>query len=266
MEKNIFGVGWELGNYCYTMTIRIACTLLDKLLSCQWRFYGLEFEIVSIYCRVGSRPLKQKRKVGWYYLKLSRLSSLTNGIPIRILIIEMISVIVAVSLGFLVTEWREGRQNTHRSALAVDNIITEIQKNRSQLDVRIPYYKVMVATLDSIATIHEDEPFDVAVVPGWRGLFTPILRRASYEVAFSTGTFSYIEFWKADSIAQVYLLQEMVMDANRWAQQSVLSGEVDTWADVQRIFVSTYEISKACLDIYTLILEELAPADVLQVK
>jgi len=173
------------------------------------------------------------------------------------LFIEVVSIIVAVCLGFLVNEWRESMHNSSRADAALSGITAEISLNRDHLAERIPYYQRMLAALDSLAASHGTAPFAGRSIEGWHGLNPPLLRGAAYEAASATGALSLVDFEVADQIAQAYLGQEMVKNTFDWTLQSILAGQLETWEDAQRVFSLALEASQLGLQTYDSVLARL---------
>ena len=180
-----------------------------------------------------------------------------HGSTRAFLIIEMVSIIIAVALGFFVTEWREDIRNARRAEDALTSITAEIIMNRAQLAERVPYYELISAALDSLVVDHAAEPFSGPSIEGWHGLNPPFLYGAAYEVASATGALSYMDLRTANLVATVYLAQEMVEDTSDWTLQAVVTGQLETYADAQRVFAFMQETSRIALDTYDWVLEEL---------
>ena len=157
-----------------------------------------------------------------------------------VLIIEMVSITLAVVLGFMLTEWRESRDNDHLANGALDAIASEVRFNLEQIDVRTDYYRSIVRQVDSLRAARPGTTILPRDLQGWQGAAPPLLRRASYEASIATGAFTYIPFDTTNDIATVYAAQgymENVVSAvmNRFMDPSATS--IDGIVYTFRVFI-----------------------------
>lgn len=122
----------------------------------------------------------------------------------RPLLIEMISIVVAIILGFGVTSWGDGRRDRKRAEVALERIHQELEANRQGLAHAAPYYSEISERLDSLVRADGDGGLETTPIPGWRGLSPPAIRSASFSVATSTGALEHVDFEVADQIAIAY--------------------------------------------------------------
>ena len=97
------------------------------------------------------------------------------------IIIEVISIILAVIIGFIVNEWREDYNNKRKAESALSRITMEIGQNQLQLQSKQPYYQKMDTVFDSLVLINAEFVFDTEAIPGWEGLKPPTLSTSSFE-------------------------------------------------------------------------------------
>lgn len=142
--------------------------------------------------------------------------------------LEMVSIVVAIVLGFAVTNWGETRSERERAATAVERIRMELAANSASIAESVPYYRAVAGTLDSIARVDGDVDLFVTPVPGWRGVSPPRLRTASFVVATSTGVLSSIDFETADALAMAYGGMEDLSVAVDQAFAATMGGSVRT--------------------------------------
>ena len=122
----------------------------------------------------------------------------------RPILIEMVSIVVAIVLGFGVTSWSESRRDRGRAEAALERIHQELEANRQGLARAAPYYAEISERLDSMVRADGDGGLEVTPIPGWRGLSPPSIRSASFTVATSTGALEHVDFAVADQIAIAY--------------------------------------------------------------
>ncbi|MBD3367137.1 MAG: hypothetical protein GF405_03040 [Candidatus Eisenbacteria bacterium] len=180
-----------------------------------------------------------------------------HGLTRGILALEIVSIMLAVALGFLVTEWREGLADSRRSRAALNAIKAEISMNREHLGDRVPYYAHLVSELNELAAIDGEAQFTGGELDGWRGLNPPFLHQAAYEAASATGALSHMDFDVVSRVAEAYLAQEMVDSTFDWALQSALTGQLETRSDAQRAFYLMLEASQLAVGTYDSVLQSL---------
>ncbi len=192
-------------------------------------------------------------------MKSIRSSERAQRVPIGGVAIEMLSIIVAVTLGFLVTEWREDLRNDRLAERGLNSIVGEIRLNQKNLAERIPYYKHINGSLDSLAKLYGAEPLNPGLLQGeWKGLNPPFLRRASYEAASVTGALSHAELSIVNQVANAYITQDLVTDTFDWTLHGILSGELSSWNDADRVFSMLLEVVGIAARTYESVLEGLS--------
>ena len=157
----------------------------------------------------------------------------------------MSSIIIAIGLGFAVTEWREDRRDAGRATDAVSGITRELRNNHRQLSSVAPYYRSLAQTLDSLIRTDGDALLEERPVPGWRGLSPPLLRSASYSAATSTGALEHVPFELADLIAQAYEVQGDMSLAVDQAMGTAIAGGLTRQSEWLRIFALMSELATA---------------------
>lgn len=161
----------------------------------------------------------------------------------RPILLEMASIVVAVILGFAVTNWGEARRDRARADAAMERIGMEVQANLGALAETVPYYGEMRQRLDSLIQVEGDLPLGEIEVAGWRGISPPSLRTASFDVAMSTGTLEHMDFAVVDQVAVAY---ESIGDFETTVDQGIaaaLGGQMMTLADALTIFGLLSEVA-----------------------
>lgn len=139
--------------------------------------------------------------------------------PQRPALLEMASIVVAVMLGFAVTNWGEARKDRARADAAMERIGMEVRADLAGLSDVVPYYREMAQRLDSLIQADGDLPLGGTRIEGWRGIRPPALRTASFQVALSTGTLEHVDLEIADRVA-ADAQEELSQAAERWAQEA----------------------------------------------
>lgn len=157
--------------------------------------------------------------------------------------LEMVSIIVAIVLGFMVTSWGEARVERQRADSAVERMRLEMAANASSLAAAVPYYTRMAVTLDSIARVDGDVALFASPVPGWRGVNPPDLRTASFVVATSTGALANVDFGTADAIANAYEGVDAFSGALTQALAATMGGNLRTVTEWMLVFALLREVA-----------------------
>ncbi len=170
--------------------------------------------------------------------------------------IEIISIIIAVVLGFIVNEWREVTHNKSTANSALQRITSEIENNYAQLKEKQKYYLKMINALDSLETIYGNHVFESDKIPGWAGLNPPLLSSSSYQTASTIGVFSSIDFDTADQISKAYLLQEYLQQLGATTINTIISGEFQKSRSVKLVFIVHTELVKGLMNAYQRVLSQ----------
>ena len=79
----------------------------------------------------------------------------------RPILLEMLSIVLAIVLGFAVTNWDTKRRDRARGEDAVERIRLELEANLAGLTDVAPYYRRMAEVLDSMITVDGDGTIDI---------------------------------------------------------------------------------------------------------
>ena len=159
------------------------------------------------------------------------------------LLLEMVSIVFAVVLGFAVTNWDAARRDRTQAARALDRIALELDANLTGLARAGPYYATMAERLDSLVRARGDGPALEIDIPGWRGLSPPSIRTASFRVATQTGALENIPFDLADELAVTYDMFEDFRGAVDHALGAVLTGELTEVSSWRAVFALCAELA-----------------------
>ena len=164
-----------------------------------------------------------------------------NRASVQNVFIEVVSIIVAVILGFVVNEWRENHNDRKAAETAVQRIMMEIEQNHAQLQDRYAYYTRILGAIDSLKSVSHDIR-STADVPGWTGINPPVMSASSYLTASSIGVFSSVDFETADHIAKLYIMQDELHQLGSTSIQSLISGTLFRDSSVQMLFIVYQEL------------------------
>ncbi|MCH8494470.1 MAG: hypothetical protein LAT57_02405 [Balneolales bacterium] len=132
---------------------------------------------------------------------------------VALIMIEFLAIVLAVMLGFWVTQWRESRINKGIVENARQSLVRELSYNQERMILMYTYYDDFITNVkDSIQTnpnfnVRDKYGYHVA---GWRGAMTPLLRSSSYAMIVNSGILKDFDFESADAISQLYNMQAMI--------------------------------------------------------
>ncbi len=174
------------------------------------------------------------------------------------LIIEFISIIMAVILGFVVNEYRENHNRKLEADLALKRISKEIEQNDSLLVKGEKYFSRMVFVFDSLITNNPNAPYDEKSIPGWQGIGAPGLSSSAYKTAVSTGIFSFVDFETADIISRLYLIQDKIDQFNTEALNSTVKLEILNNQSLKILFNIYRELTYGWIMVHDMILSTIS--------
>ncbi len=157
-------------------------------------------------------------------MRLSLFKRLRNSSP-QSFGLELLSIVIAIVLGFIVTEWRESRQEAKKAKLALHRIAQEVELNRDAISNMLPYYETMLHRIDSLGHDSLEISTDLQ---GWQGINPIALQSSAYQLAMQTGLLSNIDFEMATAISLYYVICEEYGNTSSFARQSLLLGQLET--------------------------------------
>jgi len=140
-------------------------------------------------------------------------------------LLEGVFIVLSVALGFWVTQIREERQNRELAARVLKGIEAEVQFNLSTLE---PFAEIQDRWVEAIASLGDAKDrqtgFPVcptsatacgvffATRPALGNLKTsvPMLRRAAWDTALSTGALRLIDYDLIAALSEVYQMQDVL--------------------------------------------------------
>lgn len=140
-------------------------------------------------------------------------------------ILELISIVIAIVLGFIVTEWRAAQLEKNKAKDAVYLISKEVDQNKATILAALSYYTSILEQMDTIGTQNIKSPSDLA---DWQGMNPIALQAASYKMALQAGLLFAIDFQDATAISQYYTAVEDLHRTNAYGRQSLLMGKLES--------------------------------------
>ena len=155
------------------------------------------------------------------------------------LLIEFVSVFLAVFLGFMANQWRDSYNNSKLAKQTVENIQFEIRNNSKTLTGMLANHKVQQKKIDRLMEIIDDPKATENIT---LDLQFKLISSNSWETAKLTQAVSYMDVKQVSDIAAVYEIQEyyknLVDDFTR--STNVISSD-----DVKEAKISLLKIKRA---------------------
>jgi hypothetical protein len=160
------------------------------------------------------------------------------------IILEAISIILAVLLGFIVNQWRENHNEKKRAEAAFQRILQEIGQNRAHLEEKQNYYLKMTGLLDSLMAL--PKPFHTPdMSTGWRGINPPVLSESAFQTASSTGVISSFDFHLAERISKIYSIQDDLQKLTTASLNSTITGDLNNYQSLSVTLIIYLELIRS---------------------
>ena len=159
------------------------------------------------------------------------------NVSFNTVLVEVVSIIIAVVMGFIVNEWRENLNHKSNAKEALRRIAIEIEQNRLQANKKQKYYKSMISAIDSVIAEHGTADFNIKLIKGFKGINPPLLTSSAYKTASTIGVFNHIDFDTADNISKVYLLQDKLQEFASIPINSMISGELFNYQSFKLVYI-----------------------------
>ena len=155
------------------------------------------------------------------------------------MLIEFVSVFLAVFLGFMANQWRDSYNNSKLAKQTVENIQFEIRNNSKTLTGMLANHKVQQKKIDRLMEIIDDPKATENIT---LDLQFKLISSNSWETAKLTQAVAYMDVKQVSDIAAVYEIQEyyknLVDDFTR--STNVISSD-----DVKEAKISLLKIKRA---------------------
>lgn len=126
------------------------------------------------------------------------------------LLFQIIPVMIGVFLGFLVSSWAESSRNEEKTELFVQNLIAEIESNKSRIDNVYDYHVMLKDSVQHyVARSYKDDQVKTPTKPKFfKGIRMFPLMDSAYDTGIQTGLINGLSLEQIQKINQVYTLQK----------------------------------------------------------
>lgn len=175
----------------------------------------------------------------------------------RKVIFEFLSITFAVFLGLMLNTWNESHKNSELAEKSMNNITTEIVKNKEKVSESLQTHKEYLITVDSLIMELEDS---IKVKNRTGNLKLKFISSTSWETAKITQAVAYMNLTFVNEVSGIYEYQNYYNDLIRsYAQERMTSApEAEDKLSLQKIqiFVSSIaEMEKNMIEYYDLFLK-----------
>ena len=138
------------------------------------------------------------------------------------LIIQIISVMIGVYLGFVVSNWSESQKMIKKSESFLNNIVIEIKSNKKRLVGIIDYHVMLKDSSryylsgDETTSIEESTAF-------FKGLQTSTLVESAYKTGVQTGIVSELELNIIQNLNQLYTYQDEYNEYHKISLEAMIN-------------------------------------------
>lgn len=175
-------------------------------------------------------------------------------------LLEGLFIVVSVALGFTVSEYGKARDDRELARRMLTSIQAEIEHNRRTLEPFIPIHRAWREALDrrnpADATGSAVELFFEArpQLPSEIKANVPLLRRAAWDTAVSTGGLRLIDYDLAAALSEMYRMQDYAYGTfgAMFSQPAFFdpAGRTGTFKQAQTMMVEMTWAEEAVLDLY----------------
>lgn len=174
-----------------------------------------------------------------------------------LLLLEVAAIVLAIVLGLMVNEWREGRVRAQTADAALRSIAAEMRYNHAQVAGSYAYYRTILEQLEAEAARQQAlpeadrAPLLAHRMPGWRGAMPPMLRDSSFRALVATGTMRDLPFDTAETLSLIYNFQSLNHDFERdWIAQAAASRDFVRGENVAHRFGLAVEMLPSLIGMY----------------
>lgn len=166
------------------------------------------------------------------------------------LIIEVLSIILAVFLALAVNRWKENYDHEKTADIALKSIIGELKSNSKDLTTVMPLH---ISLRDTIQKISRNRKRD----HNYALNFTPaFLKKTAWETAISTQAVMYMDYEIVSKLSSVYNYQEAYFQTNNNYIQSTFTLDYFDRSKENAQLEATYSIVSAFVALEELLLKE----------
>ncbi len=125
------------------------------------------------------------------------------------LLIQIISVMIGVFLGFLISDWSEANKDDAKTEVLKTSIENEINNNKSKIGNVLNYHR----TVRDSARYYLNQPFTKSkAISFFRGVNTVVLNNSAFDTGVQTGLITNIPVEKIQALNEIYSRQKSYQD------------------------------------------------------
>ena len=157
------------------------------------------------------------------FRKLTR--RLFGEFSLGILVVEFISIIIAIFLGNLATDWNQNRAQKREAREARISMCEELDQNYRNLKPYQVYYHRMLFLLDSLEAIDRFEA--LFEMEEFHNINPPLTFTFAYDMAKGTGKLANIDHRQAITFYTVYAHLQGLKETIELTQSQLFSGGIE---------------------------------------
>lgn len=163
-----------------------------------------------------------------------------SKIDFRHIFIEGILIVFTVLLALTLSEWRSSVKEDKTRETVINNIISEIEDNKADLETKMEYHKAMAGKLNSYLSsdslwnsLRYNSGMEAVLQILEKGIWNPKLQSGAWRSAELSGIVNTFDYETLYILSNVYSVQE--------------EGPDTTWKQLARLFAdpSSYDPSSA---------------------
>jgi len=154
---------------------------------------------------------------------------LFGNFSIGVLFVEFISIVIAIFLGNMASNWNNNRIQAKEAEEALQQMCVELAQNHSNLRYYYNYYSRMLTLMDSLAAI--DQIDKLTTMKEYQSLNPPIIYTFAYEMAKSSNKLADIKHEKAIYLFHTYSALEGLKETNTNSTALLLNNQIETAID-----------------------------------
>ena len=148
---------------------------------------------------------------------------LFEGFSIGVLLLEFVSIIIAIFLGNIASNWHYQSQQNREAQQALSQICEELSQNYENLLYYRNYYVRMLTIMDSLETI--GQPDSLLTSKEFKNINPPWVRTFAFDMAKGSSKLANIEHEKAALIDLQYIHLRGIENTTTQMQSQLLNGD-----------------------------------------
>lgn len=160
-------------------------------------------------------------------------------------LLEIFSIVLAVLLALGVSEWQEDRRDSKLAAIALENVRTELESNRTTLET---IHQNNTKTIEAAKLDDESEQDgeDQQFIPGIQ------VRSAAWNAFLSAGISNYVDYDLVVALSSAYAIQDVYKQTGLSLVEASMS--ISAMATVQKVDVDSQSFQEQFMIYFEMIL------------